>query len=699
MFQKFGKSIPQSLVDAVSGIMSEAKADDLPPIDKDAAAARKARQARLDAIEDAKAEKDAGEKSSEKPTVRKVAGSAYGGAKQKDDIEEACDCDTKKEELVGGQKKLDKNKNGKLDSDDFKKLRAEDVEQVDEVLTKKTPLKTWIHDFVHSKNSKFSGKSTKERSKMAQGAYYGKQDEETEIVDEAKDTVTKDASGKVTSWSHEGDWKKSTAKKNPKGIAPHLSDLARRKTIKMTKETMMGKAGCTSEEAEIEESRGHKIIANKLAQIDRMSSGVAPDHSTNVQSTKDKLKDSNNIGKVEIVTQKDTTISGTDNEADQMETKHKLNKMSHGYGNVVHKEEVVNELTKKTLSSYIKKASSSSDERSASNLASKAAAKLAADDGKDDGEKDDMKSFQRSKGIGRAVDRLAKEEVELSESHNFTPNVDSHVKSLGHGKIGFVMDQQKDGLIAIHHQDGGKHHVAIFHKDKLVHTSTHPDFETASGQAHTSLTTKKGIKSLSLNEEVEEVDEAIFKLPSSKAGQNYIDKKRAERDAEHKKQDPKMSKMYAKNMVDTDKASKKAAERGIKKDPEDFGWKVRNGVQRGKLPEGVDLDGEHFASQSPKMQDAINLHLRKGKSYQDAVDAAKKHVKEEVQIDETATLNQYIKSLGYDPEHLDTNKKVMYSKTNAFKSYAARQEALYDAGQKGTQDIEAGLSPSATARG
>jgi hypothetical protein len=162
---------------------------------------------------------------------------------------------------------------------------------------------------------------------------------------------------------------------------------------------------------------------------------------------------------------------------------------------------------------------------------------------------------------------------------------------------------------------------------------------------------------MSLNEEVEEVDEALFdRLPSSKAGQNYIDKKRAERDVEHKKQDPKMSKMYAKNMVDTHKASKKAAERGIKKDPEDFGWKVRNGVQRGKLPE-------------------------------------------EVQIDETATLNQYIKSLGYDPEHLDTNKKVMYSKTNAFKSYAARQEALYDAGQKGTQDIEAGMSPSATARG
>lgn len=43
-------------------------------------------------------------------------------------IVEACGCDqVKKEELVGGQKKLDKNGNGKLDADDFKKLRKEDT--------------------------------------------------------------------------------------------------------------------------------------------------------------------------------------------------------------------------------------------------------------------------------------------------------------------------------------------------------------------------------------------------------------------------------------------------------------------------------------------------------------------------------------------------------------------------------------------
>lgn len=42
----------------------------------------------------------------------------------------------------------------------------------------------------------------------------------------------------------------------------------------------------------------------------------------------------------------------------------------------------------------------------------------------------------------------------------------------------------------------------------------------------------------------------------------------------------------------------------------------------------------HFAKQSKKMQDAINLHLRRGKSYDEAVKAAKKHVKEEQDLEE-----------------------------------------------------------------
>ena len=46
-------------------------------------------------------------------------------------------------------------------------------ETLDEKLTKKTSAGSVIHDFVHSDNPKFEGKSKKERMKMALGAYYG----------------------------------------------------------------------------------------------------------------------------------------------------------------------------------------------------------------------------------------------------------------------------------------------------------------------------------------------------------------------------------------------------------------------------------------------------------------------------------------------------------------------------------------------
>ena len=48
----------------------------------------------------------------------------------------------------------------------------------------------------------------------------------------------------------------------------------------------------------------------------------------------------------------------------------------------------------------------------------------------------------------------------------------------------------------------------------------------------------------------------------------------------------------------------------------------------------VTEDDKHFAQQSKKMQDAINMHLRRGKTYKDAVAAAKKHVREGVEVTE-----------------------------------------------------------------
>lgn len=73
--------------------------------------------------------------------------------------------------LVGNQHKIDANKNGKIDADDFKKLRKEEV-QVDEVLKPSMGAGAYVSDFVHSKNPKFAGKSKKERMKQALAAYY-----------------------------------------------------------------------------------------------------------------------------------------------------------------------------------------------------------------------------------------------------------------------------------------------------------------------------------------------------------------------------------------------------------------------------------------------------------------------------------------------------------------------------------------------
>ena len=55
-----------------------------------------------------------------------------------------------------------------------------------EVLTKKTPAKTWIKDFEKSDAPQFAGKSEKKRKDMALAAYYSKQRDESYDIDEAK---------------------------------------------------------------------------------------------------------------------------------------------------------------------------------------------------------------------------------------------------------------------------------------------------------------------------------------------------------------------------------------------------------------------------------------------------------------------------------------------------------------------------------
>ena len=62
-------------------------------------------------------------------------------------------------------------------------------------------------------------------------------------MNEEKDEMEIDPkTGKVKSWSHEGDWKKQTKKKDPVGKIHHMSDVARRRTEKMAKDETLEEA-------------------------------------------------------------------------------------------------------------------------------------------------------------------------------------------------------------------------------------------------------------------------------------------------------------------------------------------------------------------------------------------------------------------------------------------------------------------------
>ena len=65
-------------------------------------------------------------------------------------------------------------------------------EEINEVLSKDASAGDWIHDFVHSDNPKFAGKTSEKRKQMALAAYYAKQrNEEVESIEELETKTLK----------------------------------------------------------------------------------------------------------------------------------------------------------------------------------------------------------------------------------------------------------------------------------------------------------------------------------------------------------------------------------------------------------------------------------------------------------------------------------------------------------------------------
>jgi hypothetical protein len=149
---------------------------------------------------------------------------------------------TQKDDLTTAIDRLEKHLN---------KEEVELDEMINEVLGKDATAGDWIHDFIHSDNPKFAGKSKAERKKMALGAYYGKQNENTldslaatEAPSDNSDmtngtskaaTMVKNLKKKIKEETY--DWEKDdkSSMQKPYGKAPKINVTDKKGTLGDTK--------------------------------------------------------------------------------------------------------------------------------------------------------------------------------------------------------------------------------------------------------------------------------------------------------------------------------------------------------------------------------------------------------------------------------------------------------------------------------
>ena len=141
-------------------------------------------------------------------------------------------------------------------------IHAEETEldeMINEVLSKDATAGDWIHDFVHSDNPKFAGKSKAERKKMALGAYYGKQNEES-LNEYSMDDLRKDADAHIKKSIDKASDDRIRNLKKPKSFLQKVGD----KQIGMIKGAFKGAVkGLRGESVELEEGQMKRLATDK----------------------------------------------------------------------------------------------------------------------------------------------------------------------------------------------------------------------------------------------------------------------------------------------------------------------------------------------------------------------------------------------------------------------------------------------------
>ena len=728
---KFAPDVPKSLVDAVESVLNEAKVE---PAKPDPVAV--ARKKKLDALRDKQAERDS-EKEKEPSAVRKIAGKAYGGAKQKDEPE-------LDEELKGGQVKLDKNHNGKLDADDFKKLRAGKKEEGCEC-KEETDLDEAAYSAKAARAGKDIGKPGKNFAKIAAkaGKRYGSAESGKKVagailakIRAKHESVEIDERTLTPGETKEKEHIVKSMKKNLAGFKSRYGDRA--KNVMYATATKMAK----EEVEQIEEGRMKDIYTTMMMHADKQG----------YSSPKDFNKaDYDKVGKEHGISGADVAIIAGHH------TAHSYSKLNEA---IVDNEAIAKHLVKKhgkdVTMDHIEDAI----------------------DGMDDAHKVDKQEVLYH--IKKLTKEEVSEEVKDKKDLPFTPDK-PHGPIAKAGKFGYGPSAAKH--LAHLGMDSIK-------KKSLQKNSFDPLEEGTGGPIYTKPIVKlsdimtrlkdaRNLKKAKLVNNIGESPEEVNETMMGKAGcTSEEDKKKAEKPVDYSKYDkptflrkkddwrksnpahlPKTTKEEVEHITEGEYYHERVARhlpKGLKSDDEilqaahEYMKKDLKGTHSPstinhmvnfphdndfpsdlvshyhhihKKNEEVELDEatpplpneisardyarrEKAAKNNKRFVAAVKRQKTPGASADIAKRMQQRYYKtgkwaEEVSIDETAILDKYISSMGYDPKHLDKNKKVMFAKTNAFKTFAASQanEGLYDGGQKGTQDIDTHMSPGATARG
>ena len=271
-------------------------------------------------------------------------------------------------------------------------LDTELTEQLQEVLTKDAKSAEWIHDFVHSDNPKFEGKSKKERIKMALGAYYAKQrNEEHEAhVTEACKSIVK-AATKKSEMPFDGPYTKSQETVTDKSGAKH-TPMSRARNL-----ARQGMKEVQKEETDLDEAKNYPYTYRATYH------DPDTDKLTHVMDFKHRSLDA---------AKKHAEGSRLERRDGKQDKLHSVEQM---------KEEVesIDELSKGTLGSYINKAA-----KDMSYEANAAGFKEGVKKPMYNASEDTPKEIKREKGISTAVKKLTKEETDMSEKLTYTQFVE-----------------------------------------------------------------------------------------------------------------------------------------------------------------------------------------------------------------------------------------------------------------------------------